>query len=149
MKKLSLTFKLTGLYVLSIFLSVSTSLIFAQEAKMDTNVPMDWCIFPKSKRSVQQLEGITGGNNGRVVHATSRFDFGYLRSSEEDIVIFAEGSFGDVVVASNKTLIGKAVRKETVLGSNHTIRVKTLPRGVYYISLIGKQEKIVRKFIKS
>jgi pectate lyase len=45
--------------------------------------------------------------------------------------------------------LGKVIRKETTSGSEHTMHVKPLPRGVYYISLIGRQGKIVRKFIKS
>jgi hypothetical protein len=44
--------------------------------------------------------------------------------------------------------LGKVIRKETVSGSEHTMHVKTLPRGVYYLPIISKQGKVVRKFIK-
>ncbi|MGD9202699.1 MAG: T9SS type A sorting domain-containing protein, partial [Chitinispirillia bacterium] len=45
--------------------------------------------------------------------------------------------------------LGKVLRRETASGSEHTMHVKTLPFGVYYLSLINKQGKIVRKFIKN
>ena len=110
MKKSIINTKFNSFLVAGFLLSICTYEIIAQEPVMDVHVPVGWAVVPshvvREPMSGQKLESTTGGNEGRVVRATSRSDFGYLCMSPEALVILAEGSFGPTSVGSNKTLIG-------------------------------------------
>ena len=69
----------------------------------DTNVPIGWAVVPG-----YGLQSTTGGGGGEVVTVSSHGDLASAVSGEVPRIVLVQGmmSGGDIVVGSNKTIIG-------------------------------------------
>ena len=67
----------------------------------------------------------------------------------DELKLSLNNSYSGNMVLTLHNNMGIIIMKKTLSGSEHILDLKTLPRGVYFINLTGKQGNIIRKIIKN